>query len=415
LAGLKVVSPQQCAECYCRDHETDSQEPTPVRLQCAWLDASRANDGPTLDCLHPDHATTTWEQCQTCTDYLFPVLSPNMPVDMAARLMSLPAREQPYGWWRWDNIREAFRKLAAQAIAQTPDWIPPAADRGIVIVGGGRYLVSAYVTIRVLRHVGCTLPIELWHLDGEMDEESCRLVEPFGVTCRNAERIDASSSFRFLSGHWWRGWQLKSFALQNCSFREVLYLDADCYPVRNPEFLFDWPPYREWGAVFWPDLEMNRGMIHPDAWDLFGVERLTDLPTESGQMLVNRELCHREVHLAAHYNQHADLVYHALYGDKDTFPIAWQRLGRRYARMWPVARMASVAVKQLDSDGNLLFLHRVHDKFRLSGTSFDGTPQFNAGNTFCSEFPLEQFCFDVADDLNRGPAREICSRLQGAL
>ena len=44
------------------------------------------------------------------------------------------------------------------------------ADRGIVICGGGeRYLPSAYVLVRVLRHLGCGLPVEVWHLgEGEM-------------------------------------------------------------------------------------------------------------------------------------------------------------------------------------------------------------------------------------------------------
>ena len=37
--------------------------------------------------------------------------------------------------------------------------------RGIVVCGGGdKYFPCAWVCIRMLRHVGCTLPIELWHV-----------------------------------------------------------------------------------------------------------------------------------------------------------------------------------------------------------------------------------------------------------
>ena len=37
--------------------------------------------------------------------------------------------------------------------------------RGIVICGGGaKYFPCVYVLVRLLRHLGCQLPIEVWHL-----------------------------------------------------------------------------------------------------------------------------------------------------------------------------------------------------------------------------------------------------------
>jgi hypothetical protein len=322
-----------------------------------------------------------------------------MPTAMVRRLLALPPREQQAGWWRWENVQEAQRCAATEAIEQTPPWPHRFAGRGIVVVGGGRYFVSAYVTVRVLRHLGCKLPIELWHLNGEIDAAMQALLTPLGVTTHDAEARTECEPYRFLPGHWWRGWQLKAYALRNSSFREVLLLDADSYPVRNPEFLFDWPRYREWGAIFWPDLERNRGMIPDVAWPTFGVEPFSDLPTEAGQILVNKELCWRELNLAVHYNAQADFVYRILYGDKDTFPMAWQRLGRRYARMWPRSEFDAVAIRQADDRGDLLFLHRVHDKFRMPAVRFDATPQMFERNRFQPQFPLEQFCFDVVSEL----------------
>lgn len=419
LAGLKLVSPAQCDRCHCRDHElaTDRvNEPTHL-LRCALLgrslspnEAIESLDGSCsphefarntdeFQCHHPRHGRTTLDHCRTCSDYLFPLVTPNMPAQMVQRVIALPPREQPAAWWQWENVQAAHREVAANVIERTPAWSGRFDGRGIVVVGGGRYFVSAYVTIRVLREVGCCLPIELWHLDGEIDDAMRALVAPHGVTCVNADEVARREPFRFLSGHWWRGWQLKAVALRNCSFREVLLLDADSYPVRNPEFLFDWPRYREWGAVFWPDLESNKGMIPEQAWSIFGVEPFQELPTESGQLLVNKELCWRELNLALHYNAHADFVYYILYGDKDTFPMAWQRLGRRYARMWPVSQFESVAIRQMDDHGDLLFLHRVHDKFRLPATTFDATPQQFEQNQFHAQFPMEQFCFDVVAEL----------------
>jgi hypothetical protein len=35
------------------------------------------------------------------------------------------------------------------------------------------------------------------------------------------------------------GWQLKPYSIVHCPFREVLFLDADNVPLRDPTFLFE--------------------------------------------------------------------------------------------------------------------------------------------------------------------------------
>lgn len=421
LAGLKFVSPEQCASCFCRDHALDANRALPVLatrpLACAHLltdqldpssmehsvSSESASHHESVDtrrsCSHPRWGRTTLAQCQTCPDYLFPVATPRMPVELVRRLIELPPRQQSEDWWRWDNVQQAHRDLITDAIESVPSFPNDCQGRGLVVVGGGKYFVSAYVTIRVLRQVGCQLPIELWHLQNEVDDELRAVLRPLGVRCMNADEVVRHRPFRFLDQHWWKGWQLKAFALQNCSFREVLLLDADSYPARNPEFLFDWPKYREWGAIFWPDLKLNTGMIPEDAWKIFGVKPFGVLPTESGQVLINKELCWRELSIAARYNEHADFVYRILYGDKDTFPMAWHRLGRRYARMWPHSTFESVAIRQFDEQGQTLFLHRVHDKFRIPNLTFKGTPQRTQQNRFHEQFPWESFCFRAVHEL----------------
>jgi alpha-N-acetylglucosamine transferase len=37
-------------------------------------------------------------------------------------------------------------------------------------------------------------------------------------------------------------------AIQNSAFTDVLFLDSDSFPVRDPEFLFDTPEYEQTGA-----------------------------------------------------------------------------------------------------------------------------------------------------------------------
>jgi hypothetical protein len=328
------------------------------------------------------------------------VVTPHTPPADVRRLLDLPPRSQPAGWWAWPNVHDAYRGAAADFLARAPAYPVGYAGRGVVVVGGGRYFPSAYVTVRVLRHVGCRLPVQLWHLVGEVTDAMRGLLRPLGVECVDADRAARERPFRFLDGHWWKGWQLKPYALAHCPFEEVLLLDADCYPVRDPEGLFDWPPYRERGAVFWPDYDPSWALLTPDRWAVFGAEpRLP--PFESGQLLVNKRACWRELQLALWYNAHADFVYHILWGDKDTFNVAWRRLGREHATPRPRCGWDTHTILQYGPDGRVLFQHRCRDKFRLGDEAFPSTPQSFAANQYVGRLEHEALCFRFRDELAR--------------
>jgi hypothetical protein len=349
-------------------------------------------------CRHPRHQRTTEVKCRTCVDFLFPVLTPQTPVDAVERLRALPPRPQPEGWWLWPNVQEAQQRAARAFIAAIPPFPGGFTGRGVVMVGGGSYFPSAYVSIRVLRHIGCSLPLQLWHLDGEMTEPMRELVRPFGVECVNADAVAQDHPFRFLDGHWWKGWQLKSYAIAHSPFEEVLLLDADCYPTRDPGFLFSWPPYQEHGAIFWPDREASH--LTDEHWRILGIEPC-GVSFESGQLVVNKRLCWRELQLALWYNAHADYVYQHLWGDKDTFNVAWRQLGRSYAMPRHSCSWDVHTILQFDPDGAVLFQHRCRDKFRLGETTFTSTPQFWNANCFNPRLAHEELCFRYLNELAR--------------
>lgn len=410
LVGLKLVTVEMCRGCYCRNHRQSAtlSEPPPHLVACAHLgsDTGRRQGGaPVHTCSHPDHQRTTEADCRACPDYLFPVLTPQTPVEEVRRHLDLPPRPQTEGWWSWPNVQEAQRRAATHQLTLLPPCPRRYCGRGVVIAGGGRYFPAAYVTVRVLRHVGCALPIELWHLAGEVNAAMRRSLRPFGVRCVNADMVARRHPFRFCEGHWWKGWQLKPYAIVHSSFREVLFLDADCYPARDPTFLFDWPGYRERGSVFWPDIEASRGLFSPEVWALFGVAPQECMPFESGQLLVDKRRCWRELSLALHYNAHADFMYRILWGDKDTFLIAWRRLGREYGMMWPSSGWDTHTILQYDDHGEPLFLHRCRDKWRLELDTFASSPQHFAANEYNPRLAHEDFCFGCLEELRQ--ARQL--------
>ena len=205
------------------------------------------------------------------------------------------------------------------------------ADTGIVIAAGGlHYLVNAWVCVRVLRRHGCALPIEVWHLGPEeMPPVFSRLLAAQGVECIDAHRRLADLPVRQL-----RGWALKPYAVLASRFRHVLLLDADNVPARDPSFLFETPEYGRSGAIFWPDRSDRPGLPgaflranHP-AWRLTGLEHRGDPSFESGQACIDKARCWRALSLALWMNEHADFWYQFVYGDKDTFHLAWRMLGR---------------------------------------------------------------------------------------
>jgi hypothetical protein len=52
-------------------------------------------------------------------------------------------------------------------------------------------------------------------------------------------------------------WVGKVYSLLHCSFQEVLLLDCDNLPLRDPLLLFDDPEYLANGNLFWPDAWAN--------------------------------------------------------------------------------------------------------------------------------------------------------------
>jgi ADP-heptose:LPS heptosyltransferase len=253
-------------------------------------------------------------------------------------------------------------ELAQAWLARCSPYGGDFAGRGIVISGGGvRLFTNAWVCIRMLRHVGCSLPIELWYFgERELDARMRALVAPLGVEC-----VDGESRLRQHGARLQHVWALKPFAVLHSRFREVLLLDADNVPVANPEPLFRSPAYDKYGAVFWPDF----GRLDPQrpAWKLFGVPYRDEPEIESGQVLVNKEACWRALNLCLWYNLHAELFYDHVYGDKETFHLAFRKLLAPYAMpRRPIYRLPGVMC-QHDFQGHRLFQHRSRAKWNLHG------------------------------------------------
>ena len=272
------------------------------------------------------------------------------------------------------------------------------AGRGIVIPAGGTLLIGAYVSIRLLRHLGCDLPIELWHLGPQEVAGPWRsLLEPLGVIFVDGYTVDRRQPCPHPNLY---GWELKTFAIQHSRFAEVLLLDADNLVCYEPTPLFDWPDYADYGAVFWPakGRRLARGLA---AWRVFDVPYRDETEIESGQILINKEKCWWALLLANWYCRNSRSFYFRyVYGDKEVFHLAWRRLGLEYAitrDRCEVVGGKNACFYQYDPGGRRVFQHRTRCKYQLPADS----------NARVDGFEHEDLCLEFLRQLERSPLLAI--------
>jgi len=253
----------------------------------------------------------------------------------------------------------------------SPPSISSRSRRGLVICAGGtQYFTNAWVLVKLLRFHGCELPIELWALDkAELDDNMRGLVEPLGVKVCYAGDVFSTVNPESVRGRW--QWVLKPYSIVHSAFDEVLYLDADNFPVRNPADLFECEAYLAQGSLFWPDIRMAEE--ENPIWGVMEVPYRCEPEFETGQMLIHKQRCWEPLQLALWMNLRSDFFYNLIWGDKDTFRFAWHKFGRSFGMVPYAAQLLEMpsnqsnygAMCQHDFHGNWLFQHRNMAKWHL--------------------------------------------------
>lgn len=341
-------------------------------------------------------------------------LTPASSVEDAMESLRAHCTCRGSNWFGWYNIAEAFRRLMRETVLTPPPMPTWEHERGIVITGGGwRFFPGIYVTVRMIRHLGCNLPIQVWYLGdrGEFDPRMKAALDPWGVGWRCAQSFARERGLKRFWHSQYAGWQLKAFAAAYSPFRTTVSLDADCYPVRRLDDFLNHPEFQRVGAAFWPDqwtganfkvTGQKDGKLEPGQWERFGVPYHDEAAWESGQFVVDKSRHWRPLALADLMNHHCDYVYRHIYGDKDTFHLAWRRCSHEVCVPVARPRFDQVAFLQGGFDQETLFLHRTRDKFRWAGEEIDGlqvhtgymTRQYDHVNRFVPHFPYEQLCHD---------------------
>lgn len=234
--------------------------------------------------------------------------------------------------------------------------------KGVVIVGGGKYSVLAASNIQIMRMFNTTLPVEVFIPPGEDDDQFCDEYLPkLNAKCTHIEDILDEKTLNEVK---FKGYQYKSLALLSSRFEHILFLDADNFPIKNLDKIFDEPSYKKNGLILWSDFW--RRTASPKYYDIAGIKYnrnkrvrnlfdditpvevytenmndLKDVPfhdlegtvpdasTESGQFLINKKTHWKTIALSLYYNLNGPKWYYPIFsqgapgeGDKETFASA---------------------------------------------------------------------------------------------
>ena len=207
---------------------------------------------------------------------------------------------------------------------------------GIVTTAGGAYLPVLVISLRMLRRTGSHLPVEVFLATrDEYEEYICNTILPsLDAKCTVlSDVLDAVPKSNKIQKY-----QLKPFAMIFSSFEEILFLDADAFPIVEPELLFEKSPFKDTKFVTWPDFWSSTAS--PFYYEISSQQippmdsRQT---TKSGEVVISKKTHLRTLLLATYYKFWGPTHYYRLLtqgasgeGDKETFIAAAMSLGEPF-------------------------------------------------------------------------------------
>ncbi|ORY04112.1 mannosyltransferase putative-domain-containing protein, partial [Clohesyomyces aquaticus] len=346
-------------------------------------------------------------------------------------------------------IKRAARRLAPKL------WYEKG-KQGIVTTAGPYQIPILLVSLRMLRRTGSKIPVELFLANwNEYNATICEKILPtLNTRCRvlsdvYSQAAKASPPQRF---------QFKIFAILFSSFEHVLFLDADCFPLHDPRFVFNTEPYLSNGLVTWPDYWANTASSH--YFHIAGIPEVpvsTRLSTESGQLLLNKKIHAASLIMMIYYNYYGPEYYYPLLcqgshgaGDKETFipaamvmelPFYQVRTGAGPLGHWENGGFHGLAMLQMNPEHDYrnpppypthfdpkpevpkdekpkpLFMHHLYPKLNPYNVLDEGGPARKDGKWHRmwpdNQEVLESFGYDVERRVWECIAEEACSRDEG--
>jgi len=238
---------------------------------------------------------------------------------------------------------------------------PAKGKTGIAMtIGTQSHVDNAYATLSALRNQQkSSMPVTIFHMDGEVAKD---VADMFTQAFGNIQFVNMANlpSTPLCDAQAPAGFAIKALALFHAKeyYQHVMWMDVDSLPLTTPESLFESEAYTTKGNMFWPDF--FSGWVNEAIYDALTTAKPSEVAdTESGQLLL--DTCkHADVLQYVHaLNQQSAVTYDYMFGDKDTFRLAFA-IADKLEAFNQVTNMPGAAFASKESSAELQRVHRVN-------------------------------------------------------
>ena len=188
-------------------------------------------------------------------------------------------------------------------------------------------ITGAYILLSELKRLGFNVPVEVFYRDGELVEDEITELEKLHPGYVSFKKI--KKQFQNFQDRWGnqKGWATKVYAILESEYEENLWIDCDNFPIRNCLDLFNDEEYCQKGSLFWRDVysidRADQYWSGSEMWKVFNVSYNDGEPFESGQFLINKTQCWKQLYMMIYYTDNSQ-IYYQFGGGAECWRMAWQ-------------------------------------------------------------------------------------------
>jgi len=245
-----------------------------------------------------------------------------------------------------ESVARLLPKLRTKVVKYPDEYFK---GRGIVLTVGRNQLLHTRFNLRIIEWLRTKLPVEVWYSSVQISKnianELISSVPTLNVkaccfeTARchssNGKEIKVPASYVHppkTKKSLGKNYSFKLAAIVSSTFAEVLFLDSDCYVVRDPTYLFEEDPmYIRFGALFYPDIYISHQ--HPQLWSLLNTTCVhKEFSLDSGVLLLNKKRVWSGIYMTKLMSDYHQIFYDRFIsdGDKDTFRLSFRYMNIPY-------------------------------------------------------------------------------------
>jgi alpha 1,2-mannosyltransferase len=164
--------------------------------------------------------------------------------------------------------------------------------RIVMVAGNADTLQRVKWSVSHMRNQGATLPVQVYHFPSERPADDDPIRQDLYELA--VELVEATGQAKDVGKT--KSYHLKALAVVQCPWREVLYLDSDSIPLRDPEYMFDSPSYLR--TRFWATPDYWKTSPNNPMWAILGIRCRNEWEMEAGQIFVDKKY-HLDVFVSA--------------------------------------------------------------------------------------------------------------------